>query len=98
VAARKGKMEIQPIAQDGTICIKPIGFIRSEIAEQQHGGFQKVESLIELKPEFSDYLIGIEEYSHLKVIYWLSEMTETHGLHRPQSNPDVPEVGMFACR
>ena len=82
----------------GTIRIKPIGVIRSKISEQQTGGFEGLESAIVLKPEFADYLPGLEEYSHLKVIYWLSEMTETHGLHRPQGNPDAPVVGMFACR
>ena len=51
-----------------------------------------------LRPEFADYVVGLEGYSHLKVIYWLTEMTETHGLHRPQGNPDAPVVGMFACR
>ncbi len=91
-------MQIEPIAADGTIRIKPIGVIRSRVAEQQTGGFEEVESSIELRAEFADFLVGLGDYSHLKVIYWLSEMTETHGLHRPQSNPEVPEVGMFACR
>ncbi len=57
-----------------------------------------MESRIELLAEFKDYLVGLEEYSHLNVIFWLSEVTETHGLHRPQGNPDAPIVGMFACR
>jgi tRNA (adenine37-N6)-methyltransferase len=80
------------------ISINPIGRIHSTVREQQDGGFEGVDSTIELRPEFADYLIGLAEYSHIKVIYWLSEMTETHGLHRPQGNPDVPDVGMFACR
>jgi tRNA (adenine37-N6)-methyltransferase len=80
------------------ITIKPIGIIRSAIASQQFGGFQKAESVVELLPQYSDYLVGLENYSHLTVIYWLSEVKETHGLHQPQGNPDVPYVGMFACR
>ncbi len=83
---------------DGKICIKPIGQIRSRVAEQKFGGFDDLDSSIELQPEFAEYLIGLEDYSHLKVVYWLSEMTETHALHRPQGNLDIPEVGMFACR
>ena len=83
---------------DGSILLKPIGAIRSIIHEQQTGGFEGTESQVELQSEFSDYLIGLEDYSHLHVIYWLSEINETHGLHRPQANPEVPVVGMFACR
>jgi tRNA (Thr-GGU) A37 N-methylase len=91
-------MNIEPVAADGSIRIHPIGSVRSRITEQQTEGFGQVESDIELRPEFADYLTGLDDYSHLKVIYWLSEMTETHALHQPQSNPEVPYVGMFACR
>lgn len=83
---------------EDSIHIKPIGLVRSQVQEQQFGGFEIIDNLIELHPEFSEYLLGLEDYSHLHVIYWLSEMNETHGLHRPQGNPEVPVVGMFACR
>jgi tRNA (adenine37-N6)-methyltransferase len=91
-------MQVDPMSPDGTIHIHPIGMVRAAITEQQTGGFEAAESTLELKPEFAEFLVGLQDYSHLKVIYWLSEMTESHGLHRPQSNPDVPIVGMFACR
>ena len=80
------------------ILVRPIGRICSHIVAQQTGGFEDVESTIELLPEYSEFVIGFEDYSHVTVVYWLSEQTEVHGLHRPQSNPNVPEVGMFACR
>jgi tRNA (Thr-GGU) A37 N-methylase len=83
---------------DGTIRIRPIGTIRSEVFEQRFGGFQEGLTRIELRPELVDYLLGLDEYSHLKVIYWLSEQTESHAIHRPQGNEQVPDVGMFACR
>lgn len=92
------KMDIRPMAADGTISIQPIGSVRSNIGEQQTGGFESVETTIEMKPEFRNYLEGLADYSHLHILYWLSEMTESHGLHRPQANPEVPVVGMFACR
>ncbi len=91
-------MSVEVVAENGSIRIRPIGVIHSAVAEQQDGGFGDLQSTIELHPEFADFLVGLDGYSHVKVIYWLSEMTETHGLHRPQGNPDVPVVGMFACR
>lgn len=83
---------------DGNILLRPIGAARSGIVEQQTGGFTESLGAIELKPEFADFLVGLEDYSHLYVLYWLSEMDETHALHRPQGNPEAPVVGMFACR
>lgn len=91
-------MEKGHLLADGNILIRPIGAIQSQVDEQQTGGFGAVESSIELLPEFAEFLTGLSEYSHLNVIYWLSEMTETHALHQPQANPEVPYVGMFACR
>lgn len=81
-----------------SIVIQPIGTVRSEVTEQQFGGFRAGLSSVELFPEFREYLTGLEEYSHLTVVYWLSEQREHHAIHRPQGNPDVPDVGMFACR
>lgn len=91
-------MQKGPNTSDDTILINPIGTIQSAVRKQQTGGFEGTESLVELNPKFSDYLVGLEDYSHLHIIYWLSQMDETHGLHRPQANPEVPIVGMFACR
>lgn len=91
-------METGHLLPDGSILIHPIGQVRSGVDKQQTGGFEAVLSTIELKPEFQEFLTGLADYSHVTVLYWLSEMTETHGLHQPQSNPEVPYVGMFACR
>ncbi|MBI2954597.1 MAG: SAM-dependent methyltransferase [Chloroflexi bacterium] len=89
---------IEPIAPDGSIRMHPIGKARSPIRSQQTGGFQEVESRIDLLPEFADYLLGLEPYSHLIVVYWMHEQTAPKATTRPQGNPLVPEVGMFACR
>ncbi len=80
------------------IQINSIGTIRSPVSEQQTGGFTATDSLIQLNPEFAEYLDGILEYSHLHIIYWLSEMTDIISTTRPQGNHEVPVVGMFACR
>lgn len=89
---------IEPMTADSRIIIRPIGIIHSKIAEQQTGGFEESETTIELRPEFADFLSGIEGYSHLIVLYWLSEQTKALAVTRPQGNPEAPYVGMFACR
>lgn len=89
---------IEPIARDGSIRMHPIGRAVSAVRSQQTGGFQDVEARIELLPELASHLQGLEEYSHVIVVYWMHEQTSPLAITRPQGNPAVPEVGIFACR
>ena len=89
---------IEPMGADGSIRLHPIGKVRTPVRGQQTGGFQDVESSIELAPEFADYLKGLGEYSHLIVMYWMHQQAAPKAITRPQGHPAVPEVGMFACR
>ena len=90
MSGQKMKLDLIPI--------QPIGLIMSQVAEQQTGGFIGTDSLIELRDEFAEYLIGLQDFSHIHVIYWLSEMTDSIPTSQPQGNSNVPVVGMFACR
>lgn len=89
---------VQPVGPDGQISMYSVGVIRSKVSTQQTGGFEDARTVIELDPKFADYLRGLESYSHLQVIYWMHEQLEAKAITRPQGNPSVPEVGMFACR
>ena len=89
---------IEPMAADGSIRVCPIGKARSPVSSQQTGGFEEVECLIELEPEFERYLSGLDQYSHVIVVYWMHEQREVKAVTPPQGHPAVPEVGMFACR
>jgi tRNA (Thr-GGU) A37 N-methylase len=87
-----------PGAKSNLIQIRPIGTIHSRVSEQQTGGFQEVETTIDLEPEYADFLKGLADYSHVTVLYWLSEQTQVLAATQPQGHPEVPYVGMFACR
>lgn len=89
---------VEPIASDGSIRMHPIGKATSPIKGQQTGGFLGVESRIHLRPELADYLRGLEDYSHIIVLYWMHEQTSPRTTTRPQGHPAAPEVGMLACR
>ena len=41
---------------------------------------------------------GIEEYSHVIVVYWMDQELECHLKHHPQGREDIPFVGIFSCR
>ncbi|MDO8663758.1 MAG: tRNA (N6-threonylcarbamoyladenosine(37)-N6)-methyltransferase TrmO [Candidatus Wildermuthbacteria bacterium] len=80
------------------IVIQPIGFVKNKVEEPRFGGFAEEISEIILDKKFSQALEGIEGYSHIIIIYWMDKVRDYVIQHRPQGNPDVPVVGIFACR
>ena len=57
-----------------------------------------MESEIHIIPEYAEGLDGIEGYSHIMVVHWLDRVDKVKLKMRPQGKPDVPDVGIFACR
>src|SRR3989344_8283948 len=80
------------------IIIKPIGYARSKTKHHKYGGFRNAVSEIVLNKKLSSGLDNLREYSHIVVVYWMNKVNEYSLKHRPQGNPDVPVVGIFACR
>jgi tRNA-Thr(GGU) m(6)t(6)A37 methyltransferase TsaA len=80
------------------ITLKPIGIARNGIKEPQFGGFDDEITEIVVDDDFVGGLDDITEYSHVIIVYWMDQVDECNLHHRPQGNPEVPEVGIFACR
>ncbi len=80
------------------ISLKPIGVARNSEGEPRFGSFSGVVSEIVVDEKFTDALNGIEDYSHVIIVYWMDKVKNYVITHRPQGNPDVPVVGIFACR
>ena len=80
------------------IKIKPIGYVKNKVIKNRFGGFGKEISTIQLEKCYSGALKGIEDYSHVIIVYWMDKVKEHMIMHRPQGNPEVPIVGIFACR
>lgn len=59
------------------------------------------ETTLEILPRWEAGLAGIEEYSHLVVLFWLDRAARrrTAGARRPaEGRADLPPVGFFAIR
>jgi tRNA-Thr(GGU) m(6)t(6)A37 methyltransferase TsaA len=80
------------------ITLKTIGVAKNH--EQDHfGGWNKVVTDLVMNEEYKEALEGLEDYSHLIVVYWMHEVTTCDIRKVPQGKiGDVPEVGIFACR
>lgn len=80
------------------ICLNPIGYAKNSEKELRFGSFSGGITEIILDEKLTDSLIGIEDYSHVIIVYWMDKVRESVIKHRPQGNPKVPIVGIFSCR
>lgn len=80
------------------IKLKTIGSSRNK--EKDHfGGWGKVVTDLVIDKEYVEALKGLDEYSHLIIIYWMHDIKTCDIRHVPQGKVgEVPEVGIFACR
>ncbi|HZU77488.1 MAG TPA: tRNA (N6-threonylcarbamoyladenosine(37)-N6)-methyltransferase TrmO [Dehalococcoidia bacterium] len=81
--------------------LRPIGLVRNGVLRPRLGGWERVESRLELLPEFAPALAGIDGFSHVIVLTWLhlaaAEPRDALAIH-PGGDPSLPLVGVFALR
>ena len=80
------------------IKIKPIGIVKNNVEEARIGNFTEEISEIVINKEFESALDGIEDYSHVIIVYWMDRIKDYLLKTVPQGNKKVPEVGILACR
>jgi len=81
--------------------IRPVGVVRNAVKEPIHHGWEEIISEIELNPDFIDALDGLEEYSHITVLFWIHKLPPELRRQikiRPMDREDLPLVGVFATR
>ena len=80
------------------IKLKSIGVAKNR--ERKHfGKWAGVVTDLVIDKQYEKALKGLEDYSHLIVIYWMHEVKTCDIRHVPQGKVgEVPEVGIFACR
>ena len=87
---------------DRTWTVQPIGTVTSSRTEAFDDGWDAESTAIRLLPPFDERSVqGLEEFSHLEVIY-LFDRVDPSDAHvharRPRGNPAWPEVGILAQR
>ncbi|HDQ05205.1 MAG TPA: tRNA (N6-threonylcarbamoyladenosine(37)-N6)-methyltransferase TrmO [Candidatus Bathyarchaeota archaeon] len=84
----------------GKICLEPVGFVKTEAVGKEVRD-KNVVSRIVFREELTEALEGIEEFSHLFVLFWLHEMSDEDRkvmkVH-PRGRVDMPLLGIFATR
>lgn len=88
-------MSLEPIQ------IRPVGVIRNAITDPVDTDWGKVESEIHIDESLAAGLQGLEDWSHLIVIFSMHQTrfeADRHLVRRPRERSDMPEIGIFAQR
>jgi tRNA-Thr(GGU) m(6)t(6)A37 methyltransferase TsaA len=82
------------------LTLKPIGHVENDVHPGEHVIWEEMNSRIVLHDQWVDGLEGLEEFSHIVVIFWLHRPQDTEvplKVH-PQGKEEMPLVGLFATR
>ena len=81
--------------------LRPIGVVRNTVFEPQVGGWERVRSDLIFRDDLLDALDGIEDYSHIIVIFACHQVPNderTTLRDRFWGDPRLPEQGVLATR
>jgi tRNA-Thr(GGU) m(6)t(6)A37 methyltransferase TsaA len=81
------------------LTLTSIGTVRNEIKTPILHGWGKIVSDLVLDERYTEALDGIEDYSHLLIIFWLDKAGPIKYLKdNVQGRKDLPVAGIFARR
>ncbi len=88
--------------KDKMITFLPIGIVRNEVKDSQDASFDwsQITSEIVLDEHYSAYTRGLEEFTHILVIFWMHRPAKKKlvaDVH-PRGDKNRPTVGLFASR
>jgi tRNA-Thr(GGU) m(6)t(6)A37 methyltransferase TsaA len=81
--------------------IRPIGIVKNNVTKPGDNDWETVVSEIVINEEYQQALDQIEGFSHIIVLYWMSQLSTANRpilkVH-PKRRKDLPLVGVFASR
>lgn len=82
-----------------SISLKPIGYVRNEAKEPRRREWDKVTSDLVIDPDLAECIEGLEEFSHIIVVFWIHESGDSfpRKVH-PQGRADLPLSGVLSTR
>ena len=82
------------------IVLKPIGFVRRTTVEDEVKDKTRLSQVV-INDEFAEALNGVNEFSHVFVLFWLHGVSDKQRkilkVH-PRGRKDLPLLGVFATR
>ncbi|MEH7458044.1 tRNA (N6-threonylcarbamoyladenosine(37)-N6)-methyltransferase TrmO [Bacillus sp. JJ1127] len=83
-----------------SINMNVIGEVESTVHEKVYSNWGNVISNIRIYPEYTEGLIGLEEYSHAIILFFMDDFKEDNKswVRKPRGLSDFDEKGCFAQR
>lgn len=78
--------------------ITPIGTVKNTYTQRPEGSWKNVVSTIVIDTKFKDGLKGLDDFSHIVVVFYLHQSTGTPMRIHPRGDPELPVVGVFSTR
>jgi tRNA-Thr(GGU) m(6)t(6)A37 methyltransferase TsaA len=81
--------------------LQAIGIIRNDVRQLLRHGWSEVVSDIVINSHLAEALDGLEQFSHLIILYWMHQLTPGRKLPlktHPMGKTELPLVGRFATR
>ena len=83
-----------------TVIMEPVGYVKTESLDDEVKDRRHLSQIV-LRSELVKAIEGITDFSHLYVLFWLSEISPEQRkmlkVH-PRGRMDIPLVGVFAVR
>ena len=88
------------MSSNGKIVLEPVGFVKTEAVGKEVRDKNLISKIVFHK-DFTEALEGIQDFSHLFVLFWLHQMSDEDKKVmkvRPRGRSDMPLLGIFATR
>lgn len=81
-------------------CFNPIGFVRADVPDEQVAKQRSTMiSTLEILPQYSAALLGLDSYSHIIVLFWMHQAGGREQLqYHPRGDERLPKTGVLASR
>jgi tRNA-Thr(GGU) m(6)t(6)A37 methyltransferase TsaA len=82
------------------LALRPIGYVQNGVQRGERAIWEELESRIVLDGSWVEALQGLDEFSHIIVVFWLDRPGEAEVPLRvhPEAREEMPLVGLFATR
>ena len=86
-------------AEPASMNLKAIGFVKNEIKQPSRREFGDTISGVVIDSSLTEALDGLEEFSHITVLYWMHQAAPGYPLKvHPRGDLTLSSVGLFATR
>ena len=88
------------MSSKGKIVLEPVGFVKTKAVGKEVRDKSLISQIV-LREDLTESLEGIQEFSHIFVLFWLHKIEDkAKGIKKvhPRGRQDMPLLGIFATR